>query len=111
MNRFGTCVFVLVASLPLAMPAVGQPPIRASLPVLHHVGLNSVDPDRAIEWYLKVWPSAKRTTVAGFPAIEAEMLVVFNKVDRPPPGAWRGRQQGAVARDRPVTLGRCARCG
>src|SRR5688500_17165341 len=62
---------------------------RASMPQLHHVGLNSVDPDRAIEWYLRVWPSAKRTTVAGQPGVAAEMTLLFTRVDRPPPGAWR----------------------
>ena len=61
----------------------------ALAPRLHHVGLNSVDPDKAIAWYLKVWPSATRTTVAGFPAVQSDMLVLFNKVDRPPAGAWR----------------------
>src|SRR4029079_6462903 len=60
-----------------------------SLPRLHHVGLNSVDPEKAIAWYLTVWPSATRTTVAGFPAVQSDMLVLFNKVDRPPAGAWR----------------------
>ena len=89
MNRFATCSFVLIAGTLLGLPAASQPPTRARLPLLHHVGLNSVDPDRAIAWYLTVWPTAKRTTIAGFPAIEAEMLVLFNKVDRPPPGAWR----------------------
>ncbi len=59
------------------------------MPQLHHVGLNSVDPDRAIEWYLKVWPAAKKTVVAGQPAVHADMLLLFNRVDRPPAGAWR----------------------
>ena len=63
----------------------GQP----SLPRLHHVGLNSVDPERAIEWYLRIWPAARRTVIAGQPAVEADMLLLFNKVDAPPPGAWR----------------------
>jgi catechol 2,3-dioxygenase-like lactoylglutathione lyase family enzyme len=89
MNRLATCAFVLIAGTLLGLPAASQPPTRAALPLLHHVGLNSVDPDRAIAWYLEVWPTARRTTIAGFPAIEAEMLVLFNKVDRPPPGAWR----------------------
>src|SRR5437867_11164100 len=62
---------------------------RPSMPQLHHVGLNSLDPDRAIAWYLRVWPAAKRTNVAGYPAVEADMLLLFNKVERPPPGAWR----------------------
>ncbi len=59
------------------------------MPRLHHVGLNSVDPDRAIAWYLKVWPSAKKTTYAGFPAVQSDMMLLFNKVDRPPEGGWR----------------------
>jgi len=58
-------------------------------PRLHHVGLNSVDPDKAIAWYLAVWPGATRTIVAGFPAVQSDMLLLFNKVDRPPAGAWR----------------------
>src|SRR5436309_50916 len=62
---------------------------QAPRPQLHHVGLNSTDPDRAIDWYLRVWPSAKRTTFAGYPAVQGDMLILLNKVDRPPPGAWR----------------------
>ena len=60
-----------------------------SLPRLHHVGLNSVDPEKAIAWYLALWPGATRTTVAGYPAVKADMLLLFNKVDRPARGAWR----------------------
>ncbi len=66
-----------------------QTDARAAMPRLHHVGLNSVDPERAIEWYLRVWPAAKRVQTAGQPAVEADMLLLFNKVDRPPTGAWR----------------------
>lgn len=67
----------------------GRPAMPPAMPELHHVGLNSVDPDGAIAWYLRVWPSARRTTVAGYPAVEADIYLLFNKVDRPPPGAWR----------------------
>src|SRR5262249_30657010 len=69
--------------------SVGAQTAVVPRPRLHHVGLNSVDPERAIAWYLRVWPSAKRTTVAGYPAVEADMLLLFNKVTQPPPGAWR----------------------
>src|SRR5688572_7039523 len=62
---------------------------RPTLPQLHHVGLNTVNPDRAIRWYLRVWPAAIRTVVAGQPGVEGEMLLLFNKVDQPPSGAWR----------------------
>jgi catechol 2,3-dioxygenase-like lactoylglutathione lyase family enzyme len=82
-------VVALLAGAATSITAQSSGPSAASLPRLHHVGLNSVDPERAIAWYLALWPSAKRTTVAGFPAIESDMLVLFNKVDRPPPGAWR----------------------
>ncbi len=65
----------------------GEPPL--SVPSLHHVMLNSVDPDAAIEWYLEVWPAASRTEIAGYPAVEGDMYVLFNRVDSPPPGAFR----------------------
>lgn len=69
--------------------AGAQPTTRAAMPQLHHVGLNSVDPAKAIAWYLTVWPSARRTEVAGYPGVQADMLLLFNKVDRPPAGGWR----------------------
>jgi catechol 2,3-dioxygenase-like lactoylglutathione lyase family enzyme len=72
-----------------AFALLSQPPSRPAMPHLHHVGLNSTDPDRAIAWYLKVWPAARRTVVAGQPAVEAEMLLLFNKVAKLPSGAWR----------------------
>jgi hypothetical protein len=52
---------------------------QKQMPELHHVGLNSVDPDRAIAWYLKVWPSAKRTSFANLPACRGDMLVLFHQ--------------------------------
>ena len=78
---------ILAAAPPHASEA--QTDTRASMPRLHHVGLNAVDPDRAIEWYLRVWPAAKRTQMAGQPGVAADMLLLFNKVDRKPTGAWR----------------------
>ena len=85
--------FLLVPALcsaaPIARPSVFAQGPASTAPRLHHVGLNSVDPEKAIAWYLKVWPSATRTTVAGYPAVQSDMLVLFNKVDRPPAGAWR----------------------
>ncbi len=59
-----------------------------SAPNLHHVHLNSVDPEAAIAWYLAIWPSASRTVVAGKPAVAADMFLLFDRVDSPPPGAW-----------------------
>ncbi len=73
-------------------PAPAQP---SALPVLHHVGLNSVDPERAMAWYLALWPSARRTEVAGVPSVQAEMLLMFHRVPRQAPGAWRDDLQRA----------------
>jgi hypothetical protein len=78
----------------------------AAMPALHHVGLNSVDPERAIAWYLRVWPTATRTVVAGVPAIAADMFVMFHKVDRPPPA--RGGTT-STARSRRARSGTSAR--
>jgi catechol 2,3-dioxygenase-like lactoylglutathione lyase family enzyme len=86
--RAATPARALAAQGSAAQPATAAT-AAASMPALHHVGLNSVDPERAIAWYLRVWPTAKRTTVAGVPAIAADMFVMFHRVDRPPAGAWR----------------------
>ena len=86
-GRLATLGLCGLLSVPSAAQA--QTTSRPSMPRLHHVGLNSVDPARAIEWYLRVWPSAKKTEIAGFPGVESDMLLLFTKVSRPPAGAWR----------------------
>lgn len=64
-----------------------------SPPRLHHAHLNSTDPEAAIEAYLTIWPDGRKGTVAGHPAFIAEMSLLFNRVDRPPPGAWDHERQ------------------
>jgi catechol 2,3-dioxygenase-like lactoylglutathione lyase family enzyme len=81
---------------PAAAAAVAGAPDAAPLPlpVLHHVGLNSADPDAALQWYKKIWPQGEITTFAGKPAFRGDMYLIFTQVDQPPPGAWdvaRGR--------------------
>src|ERR1019366_3297545 len=88
-SAHGLLLALLLGTLTGAAELYAQSPSRPPMPQLHHVGLNSADPNRAIEWYLKLWPTARRTVVAGFPAVEADMLLLFNKVDKLPPGAWR----------------------
>ena len=79
----------VVSAIVMSSQIAHAQPASPAAPRLHHVGLNSVDPEKAIAWYLSVWPGATRTTVAGFPAVQSDMLVLFKKVDRPPAGAWR----------------------
>jgi catechol 2,3-dioxygenase-like lactoylglutathione lyase family enzyme len=60
-------------------PALGAPGF-------HHLHLNAVDPDRAVAFYVEQFPSTKRTTFDGVPALQAgNVLVLFTKVAMPPP--------------------------
>jgi catechol 2,3-dioxygenase-like lactoylglutathione lyase family enzyme len=94
-KRF-SCALVLSLCV-VSSPSLDAQARKYEAPRLHHVGLNSVDPERAIEWYLRLWPKAERTVVAGQPAVDGEpLLLLFNKVDRPPPGAWRADVQRSV---------------
>jgi catechol 2,3-dioxygenase-like lactoylglutathione lyase family enzyme len=76
------------AGIALALIPAAASAQETSAPQLHHVGLNTVDVERAIAWYLKAWPAARRTTVAGLPAVDGDMFLVFHEVDAPPAGAY-----------------------
>jgi catechol 2,3-dioxygenase-like lactoylglutathione lyase family enzyme len=57
------------------------------IPGFHHLHLNSLDPDRAIEFYLRHFPTSAKTTWGGLPALTApnDVLVLFTEVATPPP--------------------------
>ena len=56
-------------------------------PGFHHLHLNSVDPDAAIDFYVRQFPSTSKTTWNGFPALKSptNVLILFSKVAAPPP--------------------------
>jgi catechol 2,3-dioxygenase-like lactoylglutathione lyase family enzyme len=56
-------------------------------PAFHHLHLNSVNPDRAIDFYTRNFPSTSKGSWGGFPALKSpnNALVLFTKVDQPPP--------------------------
>jgi catechol 2,3-dioxygenase-like lactoylglutathione lyase family enzyme len=56
-------------------------------PGFHHLHLNSVDPDRAIDFYVRHFPRSSKTTWGGLPALAApnDVLVLFTRVATPPP--------------------------
>jgi catechol 2,3-dioxygenase-like lactoylglutathione lyase family enzyme len=58
------------------------------MPRFHHIHLNSVNPERSIDWYTQYWPKGRRTTFAGLPAFEAGIYLLYTKVDRQAPGAF-----------------------
>ena len=61
---------------------------QAALPApsFHHLHLNSVNPEAAIDFYTKAFPTTSKTTFAGQPALRSpnNVLVLFNKVAAPP---------------------------
>jgi catechol 2,3-dioxygenase-like lactoylglutathione lyase family enzyme len=56
-------------------------------PGFHHLHLNSVDPDSAIDFYTRQFPSTSKGNWGSFPALQSpnDVLVLFTGVDQPPP--------------------------
>jgi catechol 2,3-dioxygenase-like lactoylglutathione lyase family enzyme len=56
-------------------------------PGFHHLHLNSVDPDAAIEFYVRQFPASARANWGGLPALRApnDVLLLFTRVATPPP--------------------------
>src|SRR5439155_16055278 len=53
-------------------------------PRFHHLHLNSTDPEAAIAFYTRQFPTTSRTTFAGAPALQSpnNVLVLFTKVSK-----------------------------
>ena len=77
-------IFVAIGAPRAGAQSKGQPdPLPA--PGFHHLHLNSVDPDAAIDFYTKEFPSTSKTTFAGLPALKAgKVYVLFTKVSKAP---------------------------
>src|SRR5690349_21474203 len=58
-------------------------------PGFHHLHLNSVDPDAAIDFYVRLFPTSKAATWGGWPALACpnDVLVLFTRVSAPPPAS------------------------
>jgi catechol 2,3-dioxygenase-like lactoylglutathione lyase family enzyme len=56
-------------------------------PRFHHLHLNSRDPDAAIDFYVRRFPTSVKTRWGGLPALAApnDVLVLFDRVATPPP--------------------------
>jgi hypothetical protein len=56
-------------------------------PGFHHLHLNSVNPDAAIDFYVRQFASTSKTTWGGLPALQSpnDVLLLFTKVDTLPP--------------------------
>jgi catechol 2,3-dioxygenase-like lactoylglutathione lyase family enzyme len=56
-------------------------------PGFHHLHLNSVDPDAALDFYVRRFPTSARTSWGGLPALAApnNVLILLSRVTTPPP--------------------------
>ena len=56
-------------------------------PGFHHLHLNSVDPDAAIDFYVRQFPSTKKGRWGRHPALFSpnDVMILFDKVEAPPP--------------------------
>jgi len=76
-------IAVVAAATPLS--SFGQ----TMLPSLrfHHLRLNSVDPDAAIAFYVRQFPSTSKASWGGLPALKSpnDVMILFNKVATAPP--------------------------
>jgi catechol 2,3-dioxygenase-like lactoylglutathione lyase family enzyme len=63
-------------------------------PGFHHIHLNSPDPDTAIDWYVRQFPSTSKAEWGGYPALKSpnNVMVLFSKTDKPA----RGTPQSAI---------------
>jgi catechol 2,3-dioxygenase-like lactoylglutathione lyase family enzyme len=78
----------LLAVLSMALvspPAAGQTMLPS--PRFHHLRLNSVDPDAAIDFYTRQFPSTAKASWGGLAALKSpnDVMVLFNKVATAPP--------------------------
>jgi catechol 2,3-dioxygenase-like lactoylglutathione lyase family enzyme len=69
-----------------AIPAAAEAQGALAPPRFHHIALNSTDPDAAIAFYRKEFPTTARTVWEGMPALASpeNVLLVFHKVSRAP---------------------------
>ena len=78
---------ILWALVALSAHAQSEGPGRGlPAPVFHHLHLNSVNPDAAIDFYTKQFPTTAKSSLAGFPALKTgKVYVLFTKVGTPAP--------------------------
>jgi catechol 2,3-dioxygenase-like lactoylglutathione lyase family enzyme len=76
-------------------------------PAFHHIHINSVDPERALNWYAQYWPQGRKTTFAGFPAFADEkgFYLLYTKVAKQAPGGFDRRAQRSVPQSAFWTFG------
>ena len=80
-------VLAIGAALAWASLGLAQTDAQAlPAPGFHHLHLNSTNPEAAIEFYRKAFPSTSKSSWEGIPALQAgKLYVLFNKTGKPAP--------------------------
>src|SRR5579862_9453553 len=78
-----TACVVAAVLLAFAHPQTQSAPLAA--PGFHHLHLGSTNPEAAIAFYTKAFPSTSKTTWGGIPALRSpnNVLVLFSRLDQP----------------------------
>src|SRR6185295_14463214 len=76
----------LLVAVALATVGVQGQTDALPAPGFHHLHLNSMNPDKAIDFYVRSFPTTSKSTWGGMPALKSpnNVLVLFTKVDQPP---------------------------
>jgi len=85
--KSGTVLFAIaIAIVWVGRDGAAQPAAPLPTPGFHHLHLNSVNPEAAIEFYTAQFPTTSKSTFAGQPALKSpnNVWVLFTKVDTPP---------------------------
>jgi catechol 2,3-dioxygenase-like lactoylglutathione lyase family enzyme len=83
----GSAVAAIAAASASTLARTTAQPATLPAPGFHHLHLNSVNPEAAIAFYAKQFPTTSPGTFAGQPALRSpnNVWVLFNTVDAPPP--------------------------
>jgi catechol 2,3-dioxygenase-like lactoylglutathione lyase family enzyme len=78
---------IAAAIVALAMQSAAGQTAMLPPPGFHHLHLNSADPDAAIAFYTRQFPSTAKANWGGLPALRSpnNVLVLFTKLDSAPP--------------------------
>ena len=76
----------IAVALAAAVTAAHSQTDALPAPGFHHLHLNSMNPDKAIDFYVRSFPTTSKATWGGLPALKSpnNVLVLFTKVDQPP---------------------------
>jgi len=84
-STFVAAALAAIVAASVGPPASGQ---AGALPApgFHHLHLNSMNPETAIAFYTRAFPSTSKSAWKGLPALASpnNVLVLFTKVDQPP---------------------------